>query len=144
MRVISVIDDNTMILIQRLLLCLALALPLAAGAAAGRRWRGASLRSLWLFGLVPLLGFAGHSVADAGLAYRTKDEIAGSAAALGKIIPGAEVLDIPNRDHMRAVGDKVYVGADGRFLSGIVSRYDARSGVREEGIDLLACAMASC
>ena len=35
-------------------LCLALALPLAAGAAAGRRWRGASLRSLWLFGLVPL------------------------------------------------------------------------------------------
>ena len=47
-------------------LCLALALPLAAGAAAGHRWRGASLRSLWLFGLVPLLGFAGHSVADAG------------------------------------------------------------------------------
>ena len=47
-------------------LCLALALPLAAGAAAGRRWRGASLRSLWLFGLVPLLGFAGHSIVDAG------------------------------------------------------------------------------
>ena len=45
-------------------LCLALALPLAAGAAAGSRWRGASLRSLWLFGLVPLLGFAGHAVAE--------------------------------------------------------------------------------
>ena len=44
---------------------------------------------------------------------------------------------------LAAVGDKVYVGADGRFLEGIVSRYDARSGVREEGIDLLACAMAS-
>jgi pimeloyl-ACP methyl ester carboxylesterase len=42
------------------------------------------------------------------IAVGTKDEIAGSAAALGKIIPGAEVLDIPNRDHMRAVGDKVY------------------------------------
>jgi YVTN family beta-propeller protein len=40
-------------------------------------------------------------------------------------------------------GDKVYVGADGRFLSGVVSRYDAASGVREDGIDLLACAMAS-
>ena len=44
---------------------------------------------------------------------------------------------------LAAVGDKVYVGADGRFLEGIVSRYDARSGVREEGLDLLACAMAS-
>jgi pimeloyl-ACP methyl ester carboxylesterase len=42
------------------------------------------------------------------IAVGTTDEIAGSAAALGKIIPGAEVLDIPNRDHMRAVGDKVY------------------------------------
>ena len=44
---------------------------------------------------------------------------------------------------LAAVGDKVYVGADGRFLSGVVSRYDARSGVREDGFDLLACAMAS-
>jgi YVTN family beta-propeller protein len=44
---------------------------------------------------------------------------------------------------LAAVGDKVYVGADGRFLSGVVSRYDARSGVREDGLDLLACAMAS-
>ena len=33
--------------------------------------------------------------------------------------------------------------ADGRFLNGIVSRYDAVSGVREDGIELLACAMAS-
>src|ERR1700684_1541583 len=42
------------------------------------------------------------------IAVGTSDEIAGSAAALGEIIPGAAVLDIPNRDHMRAVGDKVY------------------------------------
>src|SRR6201747_1719653 len=42
------------------------------------------------------------------IAVGTSDEIAGSAEALGKIIPGAKVLDIPNRDHMRAVGDKVY------------------------------------
>ena len=41
------------------------------------------------------------------IAVGTADEIAGSAQALGKIIPGAEVLDIPNRDHMRAGGDKV-------------------------------------
>ena len=44
---------------------------------------------------------------------------------------------------LAAFGDKVYVGADGRFLSGVVSRYDAATGIREDGIDLLACAMAS-
>jgi pimeloyl-ACP methyl ester carboxylesterase len=51
------------------------------------------------------------------IAVGTLDEIAGSAAALGKIIPGAEVLDIPNRDHMRAVGDKVYKSGVLGFLS---------------------------
>jgi pimeloyl-ACP methyl ester carboxylesterase len=51
------------------------------------------------------------------IAVGTADEIAGSAAALGKIIPGAEVLDIPNRDHMRAVGDKVYKTGVLEFLS---------------------------
>ena len=51
------------------------------------------------------------------IAVGTSDEIAGSAAALGKIIPGAEVLDIPNRDHMRAVGDKVYKSGVLEFLS---------------------------
>ena len=44
---------------------------------------------------------------------------------------------------LAALGGKVYVGADGRFLSGVVSRYDAVTGVREDGINLLACAMAS-
>jgi pimeloyl-ACP methyl ester carboxylesterase len=42
------------------------------------------------------------------IAVGTKDEVAGSGHALGDIIPGSEVLDIPGRDHMRAVGDKVY------------------------------------
>ena len=51
------------------------------------------------------------------IAVGTSDEIAGSAAALGKIIPGAQVLDIPNRDHMRAVGDKVYKEGVLEFLS---------------------------
>src|SRR4051794_35700762 len=51
------------------------------------------------------------------IAVGSKDEIAGSAAALGNIIPGAEVLDIPNRDHMRAVGDKVYKEGVVNFLS---------------------------
>jgi pimeloyl-ACP methyl ester carboxylesterase len=51
------------------------------------------------------------------IAVGTADEIAGSAQALGKIIPGARVLDIPNRDHMRAVGDKVYKKGVLEFLS---------------------------
>ena len=51
------------------------------------------------------------------IAVGSADEVAGSAAALGKVIPGAEVLDIPNRDHMRAVGDKVYKTGVLDFLS---------------------------
>lgn len=51
------------------------------------------------------------------IAVGTEDEIAGSASELGKIIPGSKVLDIPNRDHMRAVGDKVYKTGVLEFLS---------------------------
>jgi len=51
------------------------------------------------------------------IAVGTTDEIAGSAQALGEIIPGSEVLDIPNRDHMRAVGDRVYKTGVLEFLS---------------------------
>jgi pimeloyl-ACP methyl ester carboxylesterase len=51
------------------------------------------------------------------IAVGTADEIAGSADALGKIIRGSQVLNIPNRDHMRAVGDKVYKAGVLDFLS---------------------------
>jgi pimeloyl-ACP methyl ester carboxylesterase len=51
------------------------------------------------------------------IAVGTADEIAGSADALGKIIPGSRVLNIPNRDHMRAVGDKVYKSGVLDFLA---------------------------
>jgi hypothetical protein len=47
-----------------LALCLALALPLAAGVICGLRWRAASLRSLWLFAVVPVLGYAGHALLE--------------------------------------------------------------------------------
>ena len=60
-----------------------------------------------------------------------------SGGRLEKITSNGEPRDLA------ALGDKVYVAADGRFLSGIVSRYDAATGVREDGIDLLACAVAS-
>jgi pimeloyl-ACP methyl ester carboxylesterase len=42
------------------------------------------------------------------VAVGTRDEVAGSAAGLAALIPGAEVLDIPGRDHMLATGDKVF------------------------------------
>jgi pimeloyl-ACP methyl ester carboxylesterase len=42
------------------------------------------------------------------VAVGTKDDIAGSAQELAALIPGARALDIPNRDHMLAVGDKVF------------------------------------
>jgi pimeloyl-ACP methyl ester carboxylesterase len=51
------------------------------------------------------------------IAVGSADEIAGSADALGKIIPGSQVLNIPSRDHMRAVGDKVYKTGVLDFLS---------------------------
>jgi len=42
------------------------------------------------------------------IAVGTVDDVAGSAHQLSGMIPGSEVLDIPRRDHMRAVGDRVY------------------------------------
>jgi pimeloyl-ACP methyl ester carboxylesterase len=51
------------------------------------------------------------------IAVGTTDQIAGSADELGMIIPGSQVLNIPNRDHMRAVGDKVYKAGVLEFLS---------------------------
>jgi len=41
------------------------------------------------------------------VAVGTKDQVAGSAQDLAALIPGARALDIPGRDHMLAVGDKV-------------------------------------
>ena len=50
------------------------------------------------------------------VAIGTKDDVAGSAKALAALIPGAEALDIPDRDHMLAVGDKVYKAGVLAFL----------------------------
>jgi pimeloyl-ACP methyl ester carboxylesterase len=42
------------------------------------------------------------------IAIGTRDVVSGAARPLADLIPGAEVLDIPDRDHMLAVGDRVY------------------------------------
>lgn len=47
----------------------------------------------------------------------TKDDIAGSGPELAALIPGARNLDIPGRDHMRAVGDAVFKQGVLDFLS---------------------------
>lgn len=51
------------------------------------------------------------------IAVGTTDDIAGSARRLAEVIPGSQVLDIPNRDHMRAVGDRVYKDGVLEFLA---------------------------
>ena len=50
------------------------------------------------------------------VAVGTRDDVAGSAQELAALIPGAEALDIPDRDHMLAVGDKVYKAGVLAFL----------------------------
>jgi pimeloyl-ACP methyl ester carboxylesterase len=50
------------------------------------------------------------------VAVGSKDQIAGSARELAALIPGARALEIPNRDHMLAVGDKVFKAGVLEFL----------------------------
>jgi len=50
------------------------------------------------------------------VAVGTRDDVAGSAEALAALIPGARVLPIPGRDHMLAVGDKVFKAGVLEFL----------------------------
>ncbi len=42
------------------------------------------------------------------VAVGTEDALAGPAKPLADAIPGAEALNIPGRDHMKAVGDRVF------------------------------------
>lgn len=51
------------------------------------------------------------------IAIGSKDDVAGSAQGLAALIPNAEWVDIPGRDHMLAVGDKVFKEAALDFLN---------------------------
>lgn len=51
------------------------------------------------------------------IAVGTKDKVAGSAHRLASLIPDAEVLEIPNRDHMLATGDRAYKAGVLAFLA---------------------------
>jgi pimeloyl-ACP methyl ester carboxylesterase len=50
------------------------------------------------------------------IAVGTRDEIAGDGRQLAELIPWAQTIDIPDRDHMLAVGDKVFKQAVLDFL----------------------------
>jgi pimeloyl-ACP methyl ester carboxylesterase len=50
------------------------------------------------------------------IAVGTKDPIAGSAEELAAVMPNATALPIPGRDHMLAVGDKVFKAGVVQFL----------------------------
>jgi len=47
----------------------------------------------------------------------TTDDVAGPVRPLADIIPGAKVLEIPGRDHMRSVGDRVFKDGTLAFLA---------------------------
>jgi pimeloyl-ACP methyl ester carboxylesterase len=51
------------------------------------------------------------------IAVGTKDKVAGSAHRLAALIPGAEVLEIANRDHMLATGDRTHKAGVLAFLA---------------------------
>jgi pimeloyl-ACP methyl ester carboxylesterase len=51
------------------------------------------------------------------VAVGTADEVAGSASELAALLPAGEPLDIPGRDHMQAVGDKVFKAGVLAFLA---------------------------
>jgi len=51
------------------------------------------------------------------VAVGTKDPIAGSAEELAAVLPQAKALPIPGRDHMLAVGDKVFKAGVLEFLA---------------------------
>lgn len=51
------------------------------------------------------------------IAIGDKDSVAGSAEGLARLIAGAEVFTIPNRDHMLATGDRHYKDAVLAFLA---------------------------
>lgn len=51
------------------------------------------------------------------VAVGTKDTVAGSARELAGMIPNAKALDIPDRDHMLAVGDKTFKAGVIDFLA---------------------------
>ena len=67
-------------------LCLSLAIVLAGATSLYPAWRGASVRSLWLFGAVPVLGLLGGAALDSG------GSLAGLGANVFALLPVAVLV----------------------------------------------------
>ena len=65
----------------------------------------------------PTVEQAGAIEAPTLIAVGTKDDIAGSPRELAELMPNATAIDIPGRDHMLAVGDRVFKQAVLEFLA---------------------------
>ena len=65
---------------------------------------------------IPAAALAGIRV-PVLIAVGSKDKVAGSPEALAALIPGAQVLTIPNRDHLLATGDRTYKAGVRAFLA---------------------------
>ncbi len=116
-----------------LALCLALALPLAAGVVSGMGWKRTSPRSLWLFGVVPVLGFVGHALAEP-LISGSATVSATSAAAL-HMVPVVLVgllVQIPFALAAVAIGSRIFAFAEtmARWLVGPRSAVGRRTAER--------------
>ncbi len=59
----------------------------------------------------------GKIATPALVAVGTKDDVAGPAGKLAAVMRNARALDIPDRDHMLAVGDKTFKAAVLQFLN---------------------------
>jgi pimeloyl-ACP methyl ester carboxylesterase len=59
----------------------------------------------------------GRIVAPVLIAVGSTDDVAGSPEQLASLIPGARAVVIPGRDHMLAVGDRVFKAAVLEFLA---------------------------
>ena len=51
------------------------------------------------------------------IAAGTTDDVAGPVRPLADLVPSAQVLEIPGRDHMRSVGDRVFKEGTLAFLA---------------------------
>jgi hypothetical protein len=111
-------------------LCLALALALAAGAAVGLRWRAGSGRSLWMFGAVPVLGFAGHALADPFVAgSATAASTLSGSAALAPVALVALLVQVPFALVAVALASGLLRLAEG--VARVLARPSATPGGRE-------------
>jgi pimeloyl-ACP methyl ester carboxylesterase len=65
---------------------------------------------------------AAHLMQPVLIGVGTRDDIAGDPHQLAALLPDARVVDIPNRDHMLAVGDRVFKTAVLDFYREIADR----------------------